>query len=94
MKEDDNEINSEMMSSKISFFEPVGFENNINDNNCFVSVVFHALYHFTKLKNFLIDIELTVSTPPIIVELKSLLSSYQMLNKEKVVVKKIKINMF
>ena len=83
LKEDDNEINSELMSSKISFFEPVGFENNMNDNNCFVSVVFHALYHFTKLKNFLIDLELTVSTPPIIVELKSLLSSYQMLNKEK-----------
>ena len=83
--DDDNEdINNEsFISTKKSFFNPVGFENKINDNNCFVSVVFHALFHFTKLKDNLINIQLTKSTPNLIVELISLLNAYQKINKEK-----------
>ena len=85
LRNEDNieDINDDFLLSKKSFFNPVGFENNINDNNCFVSVVFHALFHFTKLKDNLINIQLTTSTPDLIVELISLLNSYQKINKEK-----------
>ena len=84
-RNDDNidDMNDTFLSSKKSFFNPVGFENKINDNNCFVSVVFHALFHFTKLKDNLINIQLTKSTPNLIVESVSLLNSYQKINKKK-----------
>ena len=38
-------------SSK-SVFQPVRFENINHENNCFISVVFHSLYHFDELKNY------------------------------------------
>ena len=84
-RNDDNidDMNDTFLSSKKSFFNPVGFENKINDNNCFVSVVFHALFHFTKLKDYLINYQLKQSTPNLIVESVSLLNSYQKINKKK-----------
>ena len=68
-------------TSRLSFFKPIGFENSLKENNCFVSVVFHALFHFTQLKDQLI--KLNISSPKLIVEVISLLSSYQKLNKDK-----------
>ena len=66
-----------------SLFQPVGFGNEKNENNCFVSVVFHTLFHFIELKDYLLKYELTTTCPKLIVELVSLLFSYQKLNKDK-----------
>ena len=63
-----------------SLFQPVGFGNEKHENNCFVSVVFHTLFHFIELKNYLINYQISNTTPKLIVELISLLNSYQKLN--------------
>ena len=78
--ESEKENGNNFISTRMSFFKPIGFENSLKENNCFVSVVFHALFHFTKLKDSLIT--LNISSPKLIVEIISLLSSYQKLNKD------------
>ena len=80
----DNSFRLMRDSSVQSLFQPVGFGNEKNENNCFVSVVFHTLFHFIELKDYLIKYELiTTNSPKLIVELISLLHSYQKLNKDK-----------
>ena len=76
------EENKDFNASTISFYKPVGFENSINENNCFVSVIFHALFHFKLLKDNLINIEINKTTPKLIEEIINLLKSYQKFNKE------------
>ena len=54
------------------YFCQLDFGNKKNENNCFVSVVFHTLFHFIELKHYLLKYELTTTSPKLIVELVSL----------------------
>ncbi len=67
-------------SSK-SVFQPVRFENINHENNCFISVVFHSLYHFDELKNYLINIQLNKDSPQLMIQIVSILNLYQNINK-------------
>ena len=82
---DDNELSFHLLrqNSAQSFFEPVKIENKNHENNCFVSVVFHSLFHFIELKDYLIDLQLTIKSPQLIIELKSIMNYYQKINKDK-----------
>ena len=86
------EENKDFNASTISFYKPVGFENSINENNCFVSVIFHALFHFKLLKDNLINIEINKTTPKLIEEIINLLKSYQKFNKEEKDLDKLILN--
>ena len=67
-------------SSK-SVFQPVRFENINHENNCFISVVFHSLYHFDELKNYLINIQINKDSPQLMIQIVSILNLYQNINK-------------
>ena len=65
----DNSFQLLRNNSVHSLFQPVGFGNEKHENNCFVSVVFHTLFHFIELKDYLIKYELiTTNSPKLIVE--------------------------
>ena len=68
---------------KNSVFIPVKFKNKNNENNCFISVVFHSLFHFTELKEYLINIEIKPETPKLIEEIVLILKNYHKINKDK-----------
>ena len=82
---DDNDLSFHLLrqNSVRSFFEPVKIENQNHENNCFVSVVFHSLFHFIELKDYLIDLQLKIKTPQLIIELQSMMNYYQQINKDK-----------
>ena len=69
-----NNNNDELSFQLLNNFNLVGFKNDKYENNCFVGVVFHSLFHFTELKEYLINLKVTINTPKLIIEIISLLN--------------------
>ena len=76
-----NNNNDEKSFQILNTFKPVGFRNEKDENNCFVGVFFHCLFHFTELKDYLINLQMTIKTPKLLVEIISLLNIYDQINK-------------
>ena len=92
-----NNNNDELSFQLLNNFNLVGFKNDKYENNCFVGVVFHSLFHFTELKDYLINLKVTINTPKLIIEIISLLNIYDQINKgndTKFENKTIKLNSF
>ena len=83
--DDENSLSFHLLrqNSIQSIFEPVKIENQNHENNCFVSVVFHSLFHFFELKEYLINLQLKINSPKLIIELTSIINYYQQINKDK-----------
>ena len=61
----------------------VTFCNNFNDNNCFVNINFHFIYHIVELKDFIIKYKIVSGTPKLIVSLITIIVSYENIIKNK-----------
>ena len=61
----------------------VTFCNNFNDNNCFVNINFHFIYHIPELKDFIINYNIVSGTPQIFVSLITIICSYENIKKNK-----------
>ena len=81
-KNKEDSIEKEKSVQLLNNFQLISFKNEIEENNCFVSVVIHSFFHFPDFKNYLINFQIKDNTPKLFIELIELLTYNQNMNKE------------
>ena len=78
-----NIIYNNNSNKNLNQIEFVSFSNGIYENNCFINITIHYIYHCEELKNYLLKYETISSTPKLITELITLLNTYEGIYEKK-----------